>query len=81
MSQVNTFDANFAKQTVTGTELGATVWRKTRAVRNRIQNLASTVVGDVGRSVSQPLSTYYADAYDRTRAAAPVTSLRDISGN
>jgi len=81
MSQVNTFDATFAKQRVIETELGATVRRQVRAVLDGLQHLVSTHVGEEGRSNSQPLSTYYADAYDRTRAATPVTSLGDIFGN
>lgn len=81
MSQVSTFDANFAKQTAIETQLSAPILRHAQAGWDRLQHLASTLVGDTGRSNSQPLSTYYADAYDRARASAPLTSTRDTFGS
>jgi hypothetical protein len=78
MSQVNTFDAALGRQTAIKSELGAAVRRQMLVVRDRLQRLVSA--GNTGRSGSRPLSTYYADAYDRTKAATPVTSLRDITG-
>jgi hypothetical protein len=77
MSQVNTFDAALGRQTAIKSELGAAVRRQMLVIRDRLQGLVSTG----NRSDSRPLSTYYADAYDRTKAATPVTSLRQISGS
>lgn len=80
MSQI-TFDIALGRQTAIKSGLGATVRRQMLVVRDRLRNLVSTAIGDADGSGSRSLSTYYADAYYRTRAATPVTSLRDITGN
>jgi hypothetical protein len=80
MSQV-TFDTALGRQTAIKSELGAAVRRQMLVVRDRLKCLVSTPVGAAGGPGSGPLSTYYADAYGRTKVATPVTSLRDITGN
>ena len=79
MSHV-TFDASLGQQAAVKTSLGATVRRKMKLVRNRLKDLVTTPIEDIGEPRG-PLSTYYADACDRMKSAAPVTSLRDISGS
>ena len=79
MSHV-TFDASLGRQTAVKTSLGATVRQKIELVRNRLKDLVTTPIEDIGEPRG-PLSNYYTDACDRTKAATPVTSLRDISGS
>jgi hypothetical protein len=79
MSQV-TFDTALGRQTAIKSELGASVRRQMLVVRDRLQRLVSAPVRDTGSLGSRPLSAYYADAYDRAKAATPVTSLRQITG-